>query len=218
MESMPTKKIVAASLLAALAVAFVSSLLGPADLFTWFLEVAPVIIGGGILLATHRRFPLSGLVYVLLWFHALVLIYGGAYTYAANPLFGWIKESLDLERNYYDRLGHFVQGFVPALLAREVLLRKSPLEPGKWLFFIVVCICLSVSALYELIEWWVAAAQGASAEAFLGTQGDIWDAQWDMFLALCGAITAQMTLGRFHDASMSRLSAAGSARSATAGR
>ncbi len=202
--SSPASRIVAGTMVAALAVALGASLFGPADIFTWVMEVAPVLIGAVALAVTHPRFRLSRLTLVLLWFHALVLIYGGAYTYAANPLFEWIRDAFDLQRNYYDRLGHFVQGFVPALLVREVLLRTSPLRPGKWLFFLSACAALAFSALYELVEWWTAVAKGASAEAFLGTQGDEWDAQWDMFLALCGAIVGLGLLGRVQDVSIGR--------------
>jgi len=184
---------------------FIWSVIRPHDYFTWFLEVAPVIIGTVFLLATFRRFTFTQLLYVLLWLHAIVLIVGGHYTYALNPLFEWIKTAFDPTRNYYDRLGHFFQGFVPAILAREVLLRFSPLQKGKWLNFIVVCICLAVSAFYELIEWWVAAATGEAAESFLGTQGDVWDSQWDMFMCLVGALCAIVFLGKLHDLYLEKL-------------
>lgn len=186
-------------LILSLIVIFLWSVIRPHDHFTWFLEVAPVIIGTVFLLATFRRFTFTQLLYLLLWLHAIVLIVGGHYTYALNPLFEWIKTTFDLTRNYYDRLGHFFQGFVPAILAREVLLRFSPLNRGKWLNFIVVCICLAVSAFYELVEWWVAAATGEAAESFLGTQGDVWDSQWDMFMCLVGAVCAIALLGVLHD-------------------
>jgi putative membrane protein len=195
------------ALAAGLAAILVASLLGPADLFTWCCEVAPVVLGAAALLATRRRFAFSELVYVLLFFHALILIWGGAYTYAANPLFDWLKQQLHLARNHYDRLGHFAQGFVPALVAREVLLRLTPLRRGGWLFFVVTCVCLAVSAFYELVEWWVSAATGTSADAFLGTQGDVWDSQWDMLMALVGAIASQLVLARAHDRSMEKATA-----------
>jgi putative membrane protein len=131
--------------------------------------------------------------------HALILIVGGYYTYAGNPLFGWLQETLELSRNHYDRLGHLAQGFIPAILAREILLRRSPLKPGGWLFLTVTSICLAFSAFYEMIEWWVALLGEESADAFLGSQGDIWDTQWDMFLALLGAITSQLLLRHLHD-------------------
>jgi len=177
----------------------------PYDRFTWFLEVAPILIGVPILVATYRRFPLTPLSYRLLALHAVILAVGGHYTYARVPVGFWIQELFDLGRNHYDRLGHFAQGFVPAILAREILIRRSPLVSGKWLFFIVVCICMAVSAFYELIEWWSAVLGGEAAEAFLGTQGDIWDTQWDMFLALLGTISAQLLLARRHDRELSRL-------------
>ncbi|MBF8984404.1 DUF2238 domain-containing protein [Lutibacter sp. B2] len=175
------------------------SFINPKDLFTWFLEVFPAVIGFIIITLTFKRFRLSNLLYVLIWIHAIILVIGGHYTYAEMPLFNWIKDSLDLSRNYYDRLGHFVQGFVPAMITREILLRKSTLEKGKLLNFIIVSICLAISATYELIEWFVAEVTGTAAEAFLGTQGDIWDTQWDMFLALCGAIISLIVLSKLHD-------------------
>ena len=177
----------------------------PKDTFTWILEVAPVLIGAAILVATHRRFPLTPLAYRLLFVHALILILGGHYTYAEVPLGFWVRDALGLARNHYDRLGHFAQGFVPAIVAREILLRRSPLRPGEWLFFLVCCVCLAFSACYEFIEWWTALLTGEAATAFLGTQGDVWDTQWDMFLALIGAITAQLTLSRVHDRQLERL-------------
>ena len=170
-----------------------------ADRYTWLLETLPVMIGIPLLLATGRVFPLTPLLYRLLALHAVILIVGGYYTYAEVPLFNWLRDTLDLGRNHYDRVGHFIQGFVPAILAREILLRLSPLRPGGWLFLIVTSICLAFSALYELIEWWTALLSGEAATAFLGTQGDPWDTQWDMFLALVGAITSQLLLGRIHD-------------------
>jgi putative membrane protein len=177
----------------------------PRDTFTWFLEVAPVLIGAAILVATRRRFPLTALAYRLLFVHALILILGGHYTYAEVPVGFWVQDALGLARNHYDRLGHFAQGFVPGIVAREVLLRRSPLRPGRWLFFLVCCVCLAVSACYEFIEWWTAVLTGEGATAFLGTQGDPWDTQWDMFLALVGAVTAQLTLARLHDRHLDRL-------------
>jgi len=137
--------------------------------------------------------------------HATILMLGGHYTYAEVPLGNWVKDALGLARNHYDRLGHFAQGFVPAILAREILLRKTPLRSGRWLFFLVTCVCLAISACYELIEWWTAVATGEAATAFLGTQGDPWDTQWDMFIALIGAVTAQLLLARGHDRQLSAL-------------
>ena len=173
--------------------------LDPHDRFTWLLEVAPVVIGLPIVMAARRRFPLTPLLYLLLAIHAVILMVGGKYTYAEVPAGFWVRDWLGLARNHYDRLGHFAQGFVPAILAREILWRCSPLRGSRWLGFVVVSICLAFSAFYELIEWWTAAATGAAAEAFLGTQGDPWDTQWDMFLALLGAISALVLLPRLHD-------------------
>ena len=178
---------------------------GPKDRFTWLLEVAPVLIGAPILVATARRFSLTPLLYRLLFLHALVLMLGGHYTYAEVPLGEWAKEAFGLARNHYDRLGHLMQGFVPAILAREVLLRRSPLVPGGWLRLAVTSVCLAFSALYELIEWATALATGEAATAYLGTQGDVWDTQWDMFLALCGALLAQALLSRLHDRQLAAL-------------
>jgi putative membrane protein len=171
----------------------------PHDWMTWFLETVPAMAGCLILLLTYARFRLTPLVYVLIWLHAAVLLIGGHYTYAEMPLFNWLRDTYHLDRNYYDRVGHVFQGFVPAIIAREILLRRSLLAPGKWLFFIVTSICLAISAFYEFIEWWVALASGEAATAFLATQGDIWDTHWDMFLALCGALAAQLLLRRSHD-------------------
>lgn len=193
------------TLLAILAVAFVWSGVRPHDYFTWLLEVAPVIIGLPILLVTYRRFPFSRLAYGLMLLHAIILMVGGHYTYAEMPLFNWLRDTYDLSRNYYDRLGHLAQGFVPAIVAREILLRCSPLQPGKWLVLIVLSICLAISALYEMLEWWVALASGSEAVAFLATQGDVWDTQWDMFLCLLGAIASLALLSHRHDRSLTRL-------------
>lgn len=176
-----------------------------ADRFTWFMENFPVIFGAPLLVATRRRFPLTPLAYRLLLLHACILMLGGHYTYAEVPLGEWAKDLLHLERNHYDRLGHFAQGFVPALLVREVLLRTSPLGPGRWLAFLVVCVCLAISAGYEFIEWWTALATGEGADAFLGTQGDPWDTQWDMFLATAGATASLVLLSRVHDRQLARL-------------
>jgi len=173
--------------------------LAPHDRFTWFLEVAPVLMGLPLVLLTARRFPLTPLAYTLLALHACILMVGGKYTYAEVPLGFWVRDALGWTRNHYDRLGHLAQGFIPALVAREVMLRTSPLRPGKWLFFLVLCVALALSATYELIEWWTAAGTGEAADAFLGTQGDVWDTQWDMMLAGIGAILSQLLLSRWHD-------------------
>ena len=186
-------------------VALVVSGIGPKDRLTWLLEVAPVLIGAPILVASAKRFPLTPLLYLLLFFHALVLMLGGHYTYAEVPLGEWARDAFGFARNHYDRLGHVTQGFVPAILAREILLRKSPLRPGGWLRLLVTSVCLAFSALYELIEWATALLSGEAATAFLGTQGDIWDTQWDMYLALCGALLAQALLSRLHDRQLARL-------------
>ncbi len=196
-----------AVLLGAVTAALVWSGIAPLERGTWVLEVAPVLVGAPLLVATRRTFPLSTLAYRLLALHALILMIGGHYTYARVPLGFVVQDALDLSRNHYDRLGHFAQGFVPAIVAREMLLRTSPLRRGRWLLFLVTCVCLALSALYELIEWWAALLGGEAAESFLGTQGDPWDTQWDMFLALCGAIAAQALLSGAHDRSLSRLAA-----------
>lgn len=171
----------------------------PYDRLTWWLETAPVMIGLPLLLLTHRRFPLSPLVVRLLFVHGLILMLGGHYTYARVPLGFWVQDAFDLARNHYDRLGHLAQGFVPAMLAREILLKQTPLQPGGWLFLLTTSVMLAFSACYEFIEWWAALAIGADADAFLATQGDVWDTQWDMFLALIGAMAAQLLLARMHD-------------------
>ena len=186
-------------------VCLVASRIGALEPGTWLLEVAPIFIAVPILVATARRFPLTPLVYRLLFVHALILMLGGHYTYAKVPLGFWMQDALHLGRNHYDRVGHVAQGFVPAIVAREILLRRSPLRPGKWLFFLVVCVCLAVSASYELIEWLAAILGGSSADAFLGTQGDVWDTQWDMFMALVGALSALALLSRVHDRQIERL-------------
>ncbi len=177
----------------------------PHDRFTWVLEVAPVLIGLPVLLATGKRFPLTPLLYTLLAVHACILMVGGKYTYAEVPAGFWVSDALGLARNHYDRLGHFAQGFIPAILAREILVRTSPLRGSRWLPFVVVAFCLAFSAFYEMIEWWTAVAAGASSTAFLGTQGDVWDTQWDMFLALIGATSALLVLSRAHDRQLERL-------------
>jgi len=189
-------------LLSAAAILLVVSGIGPYDRVTWWLEVAPILIATPVLLATARRFPLTPLAYSLIFIHALILMLGGHYTYARVPLGDWVAHLLNLSRNHYDRLGHFAQGFVPAIIAREVFLRTSPLRPGKWLFFFVTTTCLAISAFYEFTEWWAALLGGDSAAAFLGTQGDVWDTQWDMFLCFIGAMTAQLVLARRHDAEL----------------
>jgi putative membrane protein len=189
-------------------IALVLSGIAPYDRTTWWLEIFPVVIGTPLLLLSARRFPLTPLTYTLLAVHALILIVGGHYTYARVPLGFWAQDLFGLARNHYDRVGHFAQGFIPAILVRELLLRTSPLRPGRWLFVLVTATCLAISAFYELFEWWTAVAGGQAAEAFLGTQGDVWDTQWDMFLALIGALLAQLLLARVQDRSLAKLGAA----------
>lgn len=195
------------ALLAVFLTVSVWSVINPRDLFTWFLEVLPALIGLVVIIATYKRFRLTTLLYVLICIHATILLIGGHYTYAEMPLFNWLRDTFSLGRNYYDRLGHLAQGFIPAMIAREVLLRLTPLRRGKMLFFIIVCICLAISAFYEFIEWWVAVASGSAADAFLGTQGDVWDTQWDMFFAFCGAILALLTLSKYHDKQLKNIPA-----------
>jgi len=178
------------------------SLITPHDWPTWLMEAAPVLAGLPLLATTSNRFRFSMLAYRLMAVHAVILLVGAHYTYAEVPWFNALRDSLDLGRNHYDRLGHFAQGFVPAIIAREILLRTAILRPGGWLFFLVTCISLAFSAFYELIEWWTALASDDGAIAFLGTQGDPWDTQWDMFLALAGALLAQLLLAGVHDRSM----------------
>lgn len=192
-------------LLGLVGVALVASGVAPFDRATWWMEVAPVIILAPLLVISHRGFPLTRLLQVLIAAHALVLIVGGAWTYARVPFGFWLQDVMGFERNPYDRIGHFMQGFVPALAAREILLRRAVVRGRGWLFFIVSCICLAISAVYELVEWGAAVALGQGAEAFLGTQGDPWDTQSDMAMALVGAVCAQLALGRWHDRQLARI-------------
>jgi putative membrane protein len=186
-------------------IALIASGYAPADRLTWFLEVAPVLIAAPLMVWSRQTFPLTPLLTWLAFIHGLILILGAHYTYAHVPLGFWLQDLFDFSRNHYDRIGHFAQGFIPAILAREILLRKTNLVRGKMLFYIITSICLAFSAFYELIEWWAAIAYGADADAFLGTQGDEWDTQWDMFMALIGAVTAQCFLAKWHDRQLSRL-------------
>ena len=179
--------------------------LHPRDRFTWLLEVAPALIAFPVIALTYRSFRLTNLVYVGIALHATILMVGGHYTYAQVPLFNWIRDEFGLARNDYDRLGHLAQGFFPALIAREILVRRRVLARGSWLFFLVVCICLAISASYELIEWAVAELSGEDAVAFLATQGDIWDTQKDMAFALLGSILAQVLLSKLHDRQLKEL-------------
>ncbi len=178
--------------------------INPKDYFTWLLEVSPAIAGALVLAATYQRFPLTTLVYVLILLHCLILMVGGHYTYAEVPLFETFKDLFGFERNNYDKVGHFVQGFVPAMIARELILRKNIVNGAAWSNFFIVCFCLAFSAFYELIEWAVAIMSGESAEAFLGTQGYAWDTQSDMGLALLGSIMALLSLSRAHDRALEK--------------
>lgn len=193
------------ALLAAVIAALISSAVAPYDRAVWLAEVMPVFIALPLLLASARRFPLTSLCYIMIAVFALILILGGAHTYARVPLGFALQEWLDLARNPYDRIGHFFQGATPAIVARELLLRTSPLRPGKWLFVVVSLSCLGISAGYELIEWLTAVLWADGSVAFLGTQGDVWDAQWDMLLALCGAVAAQLLFARLHDRQIGRM-------------
>jgi putative membrane protein len=193
------------ALLCVVSAALLWSAIGPHRRLTWWLEVLPVLVAAPILIATRRRFPLTPLLYVLIALHALVLIVGGHYTYARVPLGFWMEDWFGFARNHYDRIGHVMQGFTPAIVARELLLRKTPLRPGAWLFTIVTLSILGVSAFYEFTEWWAALVGGGAATDFLGTQGDPWDTQWDMFCAFCGAVVAQLALARLHDTQLEGL-------------
>ncbi len=171
----------------------------PFDRYTWFLEVVPALVAIPLLILTYRRFPFTRLVYLLILLHACILMVGGHFTYAREPIFGWLAQVLHWPRNNYDKLGHFAQGFVPAMIAREVFLRRTPLRRGGWLFFLVVCFCGALSASYELFEWLMAVLSGSKANDFLGEQGYIWDTQTDMLMAFIGAIVAQLALSRIQD-------------------
>jgi putative membrane protein len=175
----------------------------PAGRFSWLLEVGPGLVGVAVLAGTYRRFPMSHMVYVCVFLHVLILVYGGVYTYAETPLGNWAMETFDLSRNHYDRVGHVALGFFPAFVIREIYLRLTGLERGGWLFFTVCSVALAIGAFWELLEWWVTLLVASDVgQAFLGSQGDVWDAQWDMFLALIGAAVALATLSRAHDRSM----------------
>ena len=181
------------------AVVFIWSGINPKDQFTWLLEVLPAIIGVVVMAMTYKTFKLTPLVYILILIHCIVLMIGGHYTYADVPFFDYLKDLFNFTRNNYDKVGHFVQGFVPALITREILIRKNVIPDINWRNFFILCFCLGFSAFYELIEWWVALASGEDAVAFLGTQGYIWDTQSDMGLALLGAISGLITLSKLHD-------------------
>ena len=189
--------------------ALIWSAIAPKDFYTWFLEVLPALIGGGVLVVTRRRFPLTPLVYILILIHSLILMQGGHYTYAEEPFFNWLKEVFGWPRNNYDKVGHFAQGFIPAMVAREILLRRAVVSGRRWLNFLVICVCLALSAFYELLEWGVAVLSGTGADAFLATQGYIWDTQSDMGLALLGAILALLVLAKTHDRQLAVLRSQG---------
>ena len=180
------------------------SAIGCHDLFTWALEVFPAVLGGAVLIRLYPRFRFTNLVYTLIAMHAVILMIGGHYTYAEMPLFNWLRDQLHLARNYYDRVGHFAQGFVPAMIAREVLLRATPLQRGQLLAWLVFSSSMAISALYELLEFAVAKATGSAADAFLGSQGDVWDTQWDMTFCLIGTVCALVLLARLHDRALAR--------------
>lgn len=196
-------------LLGTFCLGLVWSAISPHDYLTWALEVAPAVIAAVLLVCTYGSFRFTTLVYFLVCLHAFVLLVGGHYTYSEVPLFSWIQDSFGLSRNYYDRVGHLFQGFVPAIAAREILIRKSPVKKGGWLFFTVVCVTLAASAFYEFIEWWVALATGTAADEFLATQGDVWDTQWDMFMAFTGAVVSLLALGGTHDRAIGKLTRRG---------
>jgi putative membrane protein len=192
-------------LLAIVGAVFVWSLIHPHDYLTWLLEVFPALIGGAVVFATHRRFPLTTLLYTLIAIHAIILMIGGHYTYAEVPLFNWLRDAGVFARNDYDKIGHLAQGFVPAIITRELLVRTSPLGPGKWLAILSIAVPGAISAAYEIFEWWVSVATGSAGDAFLGTQGYVWDTQSDMLMCFIGAIAALALLSRWHDAQLRRI-------------
>jgi len=202
--SLPREKLLLLAMLALLLIMALSAI-HPYDRTTWFMEVAPIFIALPVMIATYRRFPLTTLLYVLIFIHALVLIAGGHYTYARVPLGYWMQDALSLDRNPYDKIGHFMQGFVPFLVTREILLRNGFLTSRKMVAFLSVCVVMAISAWYELIEWWSALAMGQGADEFLGTQGDPWDTQSDMFFAFIGAMSAMVLLSRLHNSLMDRI-------------
>ena len=204
-EKTPIVSRTALACLAVTLIVLIWSGIAPKERGTWLMEVAPVLIALPLVLMTWRRFPLTTLLTVVITLHAVVLMVGGKYTYAEMPLFNWIRDEFHLSRNHYDRLGHFMQGFAPALVIRELLLRTSPMKSGKWLTTIIIFCCLGVSAIYELLEWGAAEALGAGADAFLATQGDVWDTQKDMLMAGIGAVAAVLFFSRLHDRALAKL-------------
>jgi putative membrane protein len=193
------------TLLVCLALILIWSAIRPHDYFTWALEVAPALLGVGVLALFYNRFRFTNLVYILVFSHCIILIVGGKYTYAEMPLFNWIRDTFGHARNNYDKVGHFAQGFFPAIVIREVLIRNKVVRRGGWLFFIVACVALAFSAFYEFIEWWVSLAVGSKGDSFLGTQGYVWDTQSDMFLAMSGAILSQLIFSKMHDTGLQKL-------------
>ncbi len=205
-ESKRHARVPVALLVLTLLVCIPSAWFAPAGLFSWSLEVGPGLIGIAVLVSTYRFFPMSHLVYWFVFVHVLILDYGGIYTYAETPLGNWARDAFDLSRNHYDRVGHLALGVFPAFTIREILLRLTPLARGGWLYFLVVCVVLAIAAFWELLEWWVALLVASdTGTAFLGSQGDVWDAQWDMFLAQLGAMIVLPLLGGVHDRSMARV-------------
>jgi len=194
--------------MAVFTIVLVWSGIGPHDYPTWWLEVAPALVAAAILWFTRERMPLTRLTYVLILIHCIILMVGGHYTYAEVPLGDWVREAFDQSRNNYDKLGHFAQGFIPAIVAREILIRLSVVSLPNWRNFLIVCLCLAISAFYELIEWWVALLSAEAADSFLGTQGYVWDTQSDMAWALLGAIMALVVLGGWHDRQLRKISIA----------
>jgi putative membrane protein len=186
-------------------VVLVWSAISPEDYLIWFLEVLPALIGFVAIALTYKKFKLTSLTYALILIHCIILMVGGHYTYAKVPFFDWVKDFFELSRNNYDKVGHFAQGFIPAIIAREIFIRKTVVNTKRWMNFFVVCFCLALSAFYELIEWWVAELTGESAEAFLGTQGYMWDTQSDMALALLGAIIALLFMSKLHDNQLQKI-------------
>ncbi len=193
------------SLLAVLIALLVWSAINPFEYFTWFLEILPALVGILVVIFTFKRFQFTNLVYILIFLHCVILIIGGHYTYAEVPLFDWIQETFQHSRNNYDKIGHFAQGFVPAIITRELFLRKNVVSGRKWLNFIVVCIAMTISVSYEFIEWGVSLSTGEGGDSFLGTQGYIWDTQSDMLFATIGAILALVFLSKTHDKQLRNL-------------
>ena len=184
---------------------FAWSAFEPADRLTWWMEVIPAIVGLIILFLTRQRFPLTELVYVLILIHSIILMVGGHYTYAEVPVGDWLRDLMGGDRNNYDKLGHLAQGFIPVMIAREIMIRNKVVSTRAWLTFLLLCVVLALSAFYELIEWWAALLSAEAADSFLGTQGYVWDTQSDMLWALCGAILALLTLSKLHDRQISSL-------------